>query len=112
MNNPPEDEGSSSKPWYNSIQDFLRTRTLPEDHSMANKIQRASLRYTLLDGVLYLKSFQGPLLKVIFKAVKKQLQQEGGSWDQELSMVLWSFRTTPNPITGKHLSVWSTDQML
>ncbi|GAA0153688.1 hypothetical protein LIER_11863 [Lithospermum erythrorhizon] len=37
--------------------------------------------------------------RVIFKGVKKRLQQEGGSWHQELPTVLSSLRTTLNPIT-------------
>ncbi|GAA0147071.1 hypothetical protein LIER_06862 [Lithospermum erythrorhizon] len=39
--------------------------------------------------------------RLIFKGVKKRLQEEGGSWDKKLPTVLWSFRTTPNPITSE-----------
>ncbi|GAA0184496.1 hypothetical protein LIER_31784 [Lithospermum erythrorhizon] len=39
--------------------------------------------------------------QVIFKGVKKRLQEEGGNWDKELPTVLWSFRAMPNPITSK-----------
>ncbi|GAA0161172.1 hypothetical protein LIER_17548 [Lithospermum erythrorhizon] len=39
--------------------------------------------------------------RVIFTSLMKRLQQEGGSWDQELPTVVWSFRTSPNPIIGE-----------
>ncbi|GAA0161802.1 hypothetical protein LIER_18036 [Lithospermum erythrorhizon] len=41
------------------------------------------------------------IIWVIFKCIKKWLQQEGSSWDQELPTVPWSFRMTPKPITGE-----------
>ncbi|GAA0165443.1 hypothetical protein LIER_20846 [Lithospermum erythrorhizon] len=37
--------------------------------------------------------------RIIFKSVRKQLQQEGGYWAQKLPTVLWFFWMTPNPIT-------------
>ncbi|GAA0143733.1 hypothetical protein LIER_35798 [Lithospermum erythrorhizon] len=40
---------------------------------------------------------------VIFKGVKKRIQEEGGCWDEKIPTVLWSFRTTSNPITGDAL---------
>ncbi|GAA0168355.1 hypothetical protein LIER_23088 [Lithospermum erythrorhizon] len=58
-------EGGLPGPWYQEIMQFLRTGILPEDLPVANKIQRQSLRYTLQDGVLYRRSFQGPLLKCV-----------------------------------------------
>ncbi|GAA0164768.1 hypothetical protein LIER_20324 [Lithospermum erythrorhizon] len=67
MNNAPESEGVPPVPWYQTVLDNLRTGTLPEDPPVANKIQRQSVRYTLLDGVLYQRSFHGPLLKCVTK---------------------------------------------
>ncbi|GAA0184541.1 hypothetical protein LIER_31829 [Lithospermum erythrorhizon] len=49
----PEGEGRTPEPWYQVILDFLRTGILLGDPPVANKIKRQSLRYTLLDIVLY-----------------------------------------------------------
>ncbi|GAA0142197.1 hypothetical protein LIER_03152 [Lithospermum erythrorhizon] len=65
IDNVSEGKGGLPEPWYQAIMDFLRIGVLPRDPSVANKIQRQSLRYTLLDGVLYRRSFQGPLLKCV-----------------------------------------------
>ncbi|GAA0158437.1 hypothetical protein LIER_38651 [Lithospermum erythrorhizon] len=54
-----EDEGKTPVPWYQVILDFLRTGVLPKDPLVANKIQRQSLRYITLDGVVYRRSFPG-----------------------------------------------------
>ncbi|GAA0164862.1 hypothetical protein LIER_20403 [Lithospermum erythrorhizon] len=37
-NDAPESEGGPTEPWYQGVLDFLRTRTLPRDPSVANKI--------------------------------------------------------------------------
>ncbi|GAA0164050.1 hypothetical protein LIER_19776 [Lithospermum erythrorhizon] len=65
MDNASGGEGGTSRPWYPAILDFLGTVVLPGDPQVANKIQRKILRFTLLDGVLYRRSFQGPLLKCV-----------------------------------------------
>ncbi|GAA0171872.1 hypothetical protein LIER_25808 [Lithospermum erythrorhizon] len=51
LNNVPKSERGSPEPWYEAVFDILRTRTMLGDPSIANKIPRWSLRYTLLDGV-------------------------------------------------------------
>ncbi|GAA0154798.1 hypothetical protein LIER_43292 [Lithospermum erythrorhizon] len=63
MDTTPQGEGTES--WYQVILDFLRTGVLPENPPVAKKIQRQSLRYTLLDGLLYRRSLQGLLLKCV-----------------------------------------------
>ncbi|GAA0159739.1 hypothetical protein LIER_16447 [Lithospermum erythrorhizon] len=57
---------------------------------VANKIRRQSLRYTLFDGVLYLRSFQGLLLKCVTR------KGVGGpsSENEEQSSSGWSSDTT------------------
>ncbi|XP_016185226.1 uncharacterized protein LOC107626849 [Arachis ipaensis] len=39
--------------------------------------------------------------KIIFKGLKKRLNQKKGSWADELALVLWSYRTTLQSSTGK-----------
>ncbi|GAA0153004.1 hypothetical protein LIER_11343 [Lithospermum erythrorhizon] len=55
MDNVSEGDGGLPEPWCHAIIDFLRTGDPP----VTNKIQRQSLRYTLLDGVL-----SGPTVEV------------------------------------------------
>ncbi|GAA0161266.1 hypothetical protein LIER_17624 [Lithospermum erythrorhizon] len=44
MDNAPKGEGRTPEPWYQAIMDFLWTKVLPENPSVANKIKRRSLR--------------------------------------------------------------------
>ncbi|GAA0168949.1 hypothetical protein LIER_23534 [Lithospermum erythrorhizon] len=62
-------EGGSSVPWYQDFLDFLKTGVLAGDLPMANKIQRQIMRYTLMDGVLYQRLFQGPMLSRVTRNV-------------------------------------------
>ncbi|GAA0172529.1 hypothetical protein LIER_26337 [Lithospermum erythrorhizon] len=66
MDNALEDEGRRPEPRYQTILEFLNTGVLLGDPPVANKIQRQSLRYTMLDGALYRTSFQGLLLKCVY----------------------------------------------
>ncbi|GAA0156079.1 hypothetical protein LIER_13654 [Lithospermum erythrorhizon] len=58
------------------VLDFLLTGVLPRYPPVANKIQRQSLRYTLLDGVLYRRSFQGLLLRRVTREVGLMVLEE------------------------------------
>ncbi|GAA0144502.1 hypothetical protein LIER_04932 [Lithospermum erythrorhizon] len=67
MHNTTEGRESMSRPWDQEILEFLSSKIFPKDPPVANKIRRQSLRYTLLDGVLYRRYFQGPLMKYILR---------------------------------------------
>ncbi|GAA0158633.1 hypothetical protein LIER_15602 [Lithospermum erythrorhizon] len=57
--------------------------------------QTASVSYPQTNGQVEVRN------RVIFKGVKKGLQEERDRLEQELRTVLWLFRTTLNPITGE-----------
>ena len=47
------------------IIDYLKICKEPEDKNQARRLRIKAARYTLLDGVLYKKSFSEPLLQCI-----------------------------------------------
>ncbi|GKV27534.1 hypothetical protein SLEP1_g36698 [Rubroshorea leprosula] len=51
--------------WTDPILSFLRDGTVPEDRQEAMKLRRKASRYTLVDGVLYKRSFSLPLLRCL-----------------------------------------------
>ncbi|GKV40196.1 hypothetical protein SLEP1_g47864 [Rubroshorea leprosula] len=51
--------------WTDSIISFLRDGTVPEDRQEAMKLRKKASRYTLVDGVLYKRSFSLPLLRCL-----------------------------------------------
>ncbi|GKV18278.1 hypothetical protein SLEP1_g28683 [Rubroshorea leprosula] len=51
--------------WTNSITSFLRDEIVPEDRQEAMKLSKKASRYTLVDGVLYKRSFSLPLLRCL-----------------------------------------------
>ncbi|GKV21714.1 hypothetical protein SLEP1_g31668 [Rubroshorea leprosula] len=51
--------------WTDPILFFLRDGTVPEDRQEAMKLRRKASRYTLVDGVLYKRSFSLPLLRCL-----------------------------------------------
>ena len=51
--------------WISPISSYLRYGTLPEDKSEANKIKAQATRYTLLNDVLYRRSFSGPYKRCV-----------------------------------------------
>ena len=61
-------EGSSEESdWMKEIIDFLQKSILPEDKAKARKMRLKATRYALIRGVLYRKSFSGPLLRCLTK---------------------------------------------
>ena len=62
-----ETNGGSSKEsdWMKEIIDFLQKLILLEDKAKARKIRLKASRYALIRGVLYRKSFSGPLLRCL-----------------------------------------------
>ncbi|GKU99754.1 hypothetical protein SLEP1_g12552 [Rubroshorea leprosula] len=57
------DPGTPS--WTDPILSFLRDGTVPEDRQEAMKLRRKASRYTLVDGILYKRSFSLPLLRCL-----------------------------------------------
>ncbi|GKV12353.1 hypothetical protein SLEP1_g23508 [Rubroshorea leprosula] len=51
--------------WTDSIVSFLRDGIVPEDRQEAMKLRKKASRYTLVDGVLYKRSFSLPLLQCL-----------------------------------------------
>ena len=55
------------------IVDYLRNYKEPKDKSQARKLKIKAAKYTLLDEVLYKKSFSGPLLRGITREESKEI---------------------------------------
>ncbi|GKV37361.1 hypothetical protein SLEP1_g45403 [Rubroshorea leprosula] len=55
----------STPSWIDPILSFLRDGVVPEDRQEAMKLRRKASRYTLIDGVLYKRSFSLPLLRCL-----------------------------------------------
>ncbi|XP_071689050.1 uncharacterized protein [Rutidosis leptorrhynchoides] len=51
--------------WMNPIVDYLKDGTLPADSVTAKKVRMKAPMYVIRDGVLYKKSFLGPLLRCV-----------------------------------------------
>ncbi|GKU94112.1 hypothetical protein SLEP1_g7642 [Rubroshorea leprosula] len=51
--------------WTDSIVSFLRDGIVPEDRQEAMKLRKTASRYTLVNGVLYKRSFSLPLLRCL-----------------------------------------------
>ncbi|GKV51004.1 hypothetical protein SLEP1_g57682 [Rubroshorea leprosula] len=51
--------------WTDSIVSFLRDGIVPEDRQEAIKLRKKASRYTLVNGVLYKRSFSLPLLRCL-----------------------------------------------
>ncbi|GKU88934.1 hypothetical protein SLEP1_g3141 [Rubroshorea leprosula] len=51
--------------WTDSIISFLRDGIVPEDRQEAMKLRKKASRYTIIDGVLYKRSFSLPLLRCL-----------------------------------------------
>ena len=55
----------SSLSWMDPIRLYIATGELPDDRSMAHKIQNQSARFSLVDRQLYKRSLGGPYLKCL-----------------------------------------------
>ena len=49
------------------IIDYLQDSKLPKDKNKARKLRLKAIRYTLLEGEVFRKSFSGPLLRFLMK---------------------------------------------
>ncbi|XP_075521581.1 uncharacterized protein LOC142554791 [Primulina tabacum] len=52
--------------WMTPVIKFMVNNELPEDKTQAQKIKRQAPRFVLLNNILYMRSFQGPLLKRLY----------------------------------------------
>ncbi|GKA32650.1 reverse transcriptase domain-containing protein [Tanacetum coccineum] len=57
-----EEEGDT---WMTPIYKYLAEETLPADMKKARAIKRKSWRFTVINGILYKKSFLGPWLRCV-----------------------------------------------
>ncbi|GJS43964.1 reverse transcriptase domain-containing protein [Tanacetum coccineum] len=57
-----EEEGDS---WMTPIHEYLTDETLPAERKKARAIKRKSQRFTIINGILYKKSFLGPWLRCV-----------------------------------------------
>nr|GEV32971.1 hypothetical protein [Tanacetum cinerariifolium] len=74
-----EEEGMK---WMTPIREYIEKGTLTDEPTEARMIREKINNYVIEDGVLYWKSYLGPLLRCI-------------GWVKELSNVLWAHRTMP-----------------
>ncbi|XP_070039750.1 uncharacterized protein [Nicotiana tomentosiformis] len=110
--------------WRNEFIEYLIHCKFPEDAKASRALRTKVARYSLADGQLYRRSFQGPLArclgaseadyvmrevhdgaestnKVIIKDLKKKLKDAKGKWPDDLLGVLWAYRTTAKSRTGE-----------
>ncbi|XP_025607852.1 uncharacterized protein [Arachis hypogaea] len=104
--------------WLDPITDFLENGKLPDNENDAKKLRREAARYAIIQGQLFRKGFNHPLLKclhpdqtdytngqvesankIILLGLKKRLDSKKGAWADELASVLWSYRTTEQSST-------------
>ncbi|GJS21471.1 hypothetical protein Tco_0450103 [Tanacetum coccineum] len=57
-----EEEGDT---WMTPIYEYLTEETLPAEVNKARAVRRKSQRFTVINGVLYKKSFLGPWLRCV-----------------------------------------------
>ncbi|XP_022024984.1 uncharacterized protein LOC110925337 [Helianthus annuus] len=62
--------------WMSPIITYLQHGILPEEKAEARKIQHKALNYEMADGILYRKSFMGPLLRCVDKTDAQYLVSE------------------------------------
>ncbi|XP_022023603.1 uncharacterized protein LOC110923856 [Helianthus annuus] len=62
--------------WMSPIILYLQHGKLPEGKAEARKIQHKAINYEMADGVLYRKSFMGPLLRCVDKTDAQYLARE------------------------------------
>ncbi|RVW14953.1 hypothetical protein CK203_109381 [Vitis vinifera] len=55
----------TAKNGTNSITEYLRTDTFPEDPKQAHKVRVQAARFTIIGGYLYKRSFTGPYLQCL-----------------------------------------------
>nr|QBG82596.1 putative uncharacterized protein [Papaver somniferum] len=71
-----DEDFSNEDDWRKVIHAFLQEGTLPADHKQARKILSKAGRYDLRDGILYKKSFLGPLLRCLSRKEGHQILKD------------------------------------
>ncbi|GJT56656.1 reverse transcriptase domain-containing protein [Tanacetum coccineum] len=66
----------ATRTWMTSIQEYIEKKILPEDVTEARTIREKARNYTIEEGVLYQKSYLGPLLRCIGPQQAKNLIKE------------------------------------
>ncbi|XP_038708511.1 uncharacterized protein LOC120003565 [Tripterygium wilfordii] len=62
---PPEEANEKGDDWMISIARYIQEGTLPDDRSEARRLQSKAARFTLFGGLLYKRSYSGPLLRCV-----------------------------------------------
>ena len=65
----------SRESWLDPIIDYLRNSKVSEDKSQERKLRIKAIRYIVLEGVLYKKSFSRPLLRCVTREESKEILQ-------------------------------------
>ncbi|GJW80517.1 reverse transcriptase domain-containing protein [Tanacetum coccineum] len=88
-----EEEGDT---WMTPIYEYLTEKTLPAEVNKARAVRRKSQRFTVINVVLYEKSFLGPWLRAnrsLGEGIKARLDARSKDWMEEISHVLWVHHT-------------------
>nr|GEW14547.1 reverse transcriptase domain-containing protein [Tanacetum cinerariifolium] len=78
--------------WMTPIIEYLKEGTLPSDRKKASKLHIKDRQYELLEGVLYMRSFLTPWLR-LGEGIKARLGEGNKNWIEELPHILWAHRT-------------------
>ncbi|XP_019191514.1 PREDICTED: uncharacterized protein LOC109186061 [Ipomoea nil] len=62
--------------WIEDIRRFIEKGELPEDPGVAAKVRRKAPSFRIIDGLLYKKSFGGPLLKCLLRPEAEKIMDE------------------------------------
>ncbi|GAA0173028.1 hypothetical protein LIER_26729 [Lithospermum erythrorhizon] len=89
-----ESKGKFPGAMVSSFLRLLRTGTFPGDPLVGNKMQKQSLRYTLLDKVFYRRYFQGLVLRCMTREVGLMVLEE--VWECREEIGTWE-DPTPSP---------------
>ncbi|GJX71064.1 hypothetical protein Tco_0308235 [Tanacetum coccineum] len=64
-----------TRTWMTPIQEYIEKRILPRDVTEAQTIQEKARNYTIEEGILYRKSYLGPLLRCIGIPTRRVIQE-------------------------------------
>lgn len=72
----PLQQASFAPTWINKLRDFITSNVLPENKNNAKQIQRRVTRYTVINDILYNRSFTRPLLRCILPDLTQSMLEE------------------------------------
>ncbi|KAD7478315.1 hypothetical protein E3N88_01451 [Mikania micrantha] len=87
-------EAMSEPNWMTHIVRFLTDGSLPDDKAEARKTQSQALQYELVEGVLYRRSYLGPLLRCL-------TPEEANYVIREIHMGICGIHAGPRMVVGK-----------